>query len=193
MKRHTAISLTMTLGALCLAGCGGGGSPINSGVDSSKPANEATDAEVEAVCEATADYAAQQVDAADISCRGPAVVLGVLTGAAGGDDDAMQEACTDSYEACLDAQPEEPVEDTTCEDASSAGVDEECDSTVGEIETCLADTVDAYAAAADQIPSCSELTTEYLEDFEEPTTPEEPESCETLDPACPDFFNTTAG
>lgn len=185
MKRLTAIYLTTTLSALLLAGCGGGG-PINSGVDSSKPASELSDDEIEQVCEATVDYIEQQ-DLHDASCRGQGLAAAIGAVIVGGGDDEMQDACEVAYDACIDAGPEE----ADC-NPDSVAVDD-CDSTVGEIETCMADSIDEYATTADQIPSCSELTVDSLEDLDDMAEPpEEPESCESLDDTCPNFFASDA-
>jgi hypothetical protein len=185
MKNLTLTSLTIGFSVALMVGCGGGGG-INSGVDESKPASEVTDDEAEAVCEATADYAASKIDEQELNCRTVALYAGSLSIADG--DEAMQEACDTAYDACLEVAPEEP-EETDCSDATAdtAGCDDTV--TVGQVQTCLEDTVDAGAAAADQLPTCAELTVEYLEDAEEnpPELPEDPASCEDVYEACPGF------
>lgn len=185
MKNLTLTSLTIGFSVALMVGCGGGGG-INSGVDESKPASEVTDDEAEAVCEAAADYAASKFDDQEFSCRTVGLIAGTLSVADG--DEAMQEACSVAYDACLETEPEEP-EETDCSDASANTADCDDTVTVGEVQTCLEDSIDAGVAAADQLPSCSELTVEYVEDLAEnpPEEPEDPASCEVVYEACPGF------
>jgi len=177
----TLTSLTIGLSLSLLLGCGGGG--VNSGVDPAKPANEVTDEEAEDVCQATADYAESKVSR-ERACTASAVAVG-LQQLAGGDD-AMQEACSEAYDQCVDAVETE----TDCSDASAEVT--ECDDTVtvGDVETCLQDQVDAGVAALDYLPStCSELTLDYIQDLAE-NPPEEAETsaaCETVYDGCPGF------
>lgn len=186
MKNLTLTSLSIGFSVALMVGCGGGGGGINSGVDESKPASEVTDAEAEDICQATSDYAASKIDSQEFACRGQALVVGILAAADG--DEAMQAACSDAYDACLEAEPEEPEEDD-CTGVTASVADCDDSVTVGDVQTCLSDNVDAAVDAADQIPSCSELTLEYIEDAAEnpPEEPDPPASCEVVYDACPGF------
>lgn len=185
MKNLTLTSLTIGFSAALLIACGGGGGGINSGVNETKPANEVTDAEAEDICLATADYVESRVDAHEVRCKTDALTAGFYALAEG--EEAMQETCQDEYEACLEDEPD--PEEADCDGVSASVADCDDTVTVGDVQTCLEDRVDVYVDGIDELPSCSELTLEYIEDATEnpPEPPEDPASCEVVYDGCPGF------
>jgi len=183
MKNLTLTSLSVALSTSLLIACGGGGG-VNSSIDQTKPTNEVTDTEAQDVCQATADYAESKVTQAD-TCRATGFAAGIALVASG--DDAMQEACNDAYDACLEADPEE---ETDCSDATADTADCDDTVTVGDVESCLQDTIDVGVESLDLIPSCDELTLEYFEELAEnpPEEPEDPASCDVVYEGCPGFL-----
>lgn len=132
-----------------LVGCGGGG--VSSGVDRSKPAETVTDAEAQDVCEATIEYQANSVSVDD-ACK----FYGALAGAAAGNDAATCDAAVTACQDAADAAGDQPVNTSVCSNVTAAAV-AGCTVTVGEIEDCLTEIIDASADVIKSAPACDSL------------------------------------
>lgn len=189
MKNLTLTSLTIGFSVALMVGCGGGGG-INSGVDQTKTGEELTEEEIAQLCEATADYVAAEVDVKDGTCRVAGLTQGILAYAiSGGEEEEMQAACADAYDACLedDTPPEQTV---TCEETPESYPD--CEATVAQYETCIEDRIQEMKEYADTVPTCDELTEDDLEglgDLLEEGPPGSPESCDVVQETCPALFS----
>ncbi len=70
-------------------------------------------------------------------------------------------------------------------DCSDAVIPGECSLTVGELETCVKDSVDALLGIFTDVPSCGSLTRAFLQTYEGPEEPADPASCETVNEDVP--------
>jgi hypothetical protein len=188
MNKLPLISLAFVLSLGTLSGCGGGASGVNSGVDEAKPANEVTDDEAERICEAAADYSRTEVNQVEVACLGQGMLAAVAAVLGGGEDEEMQSACKTTYDGCLEDAP--VPDEPTCGDATADSAMCDDSVTVGEVQTCLTDQVDAYKELVDTLPSCSEVTMDTLEDISDTLggdgpLVEQPASCDDVVEACP--------
>lgn len=153
MKLQAKVFGTLVAASLLVA-CGGGG--VSSGVDGSKPAETVTDAEAKDVCEATVQYQADQANS--ISTGDACKFAGALAGAIAGNDKALCEqtvtTCNEQADTATDTE-DEP--NTSACSSVTAGVVAGCTVTVGEIEECLTEVIDAYIDGIKSAPTCDEL------------------------------------
>jgi len=189
MTKLPLISFALVLSVGALTNCGGGSSSgVNSGVDPAKPADDITDDEAERICEAMADYAASQLNEKEVTCKSEGLTYAVAAAIGGRNEADMQAACQDAYDGCMEDAPE--PDGTDCSDATGDAAMCDDSVTVGDVETCATDKVDAYAEVVDQIPSCSEITMDKLEEIGDQlgqggAGPEQPASCDDVVDACP--------
>lgn len=169
-------------GLICLAsvtlavGCGSS-TPLDSGVDQDKKASEVTDDEAKQICEAAEKYTNDKITP-EMQCLGEGALAAGLAMATGADPEA---ACNDAVADCVDSADSGVGLD--CDEASAEEV-ADCDATVGEVETCMKDYVDAGAAAFDNYPDCAGME-DFLSKGELPDGDVSvPESCAKLDEAC---------
>ncbi len=200
-----------------LVACGG---KVSSGVPPEKQADELTGEEINDVCEATIDYFEATIDPTEAFCRMVSVTVGVQAGIVLNNSVSVaRESCDELYRSCLD-DPNDALSDLTmgaggtggtggvggmtsidfdlsgsCEDTPESL--ENCDVTVGDYETCMTEQIDAYDQALSEIPSCSTITADDLEnggDLEEPSMLEDaetPASCERVEAAMCEGLSTT--
>ena len=193
MTRLSLITFSMTLSAGLLAGCGGGGSGVNSEVDGTKRGDELDAQELDQVCEATLNYLEGQLDARATTCKLAGIVRGLQAYAASGGDEEIQEQCNLGYDECFaNDEVEEATDNLTCNDAPESAPD--CEVTVDVYEQCMSDTVDAAVARAAEIPDCDDLTEENIDqaagdlgDLAEPS--EQPASCDEVADVCPNALD----
>ncbi len=134
------------LAASVLVGCGGG---VSSGVDGSKPANTVTDAEAQDVCEAVISYQ-QDSYSTDSICN----YAGLVAYATGGGVTACEDTVSQCKSAAANSESADPANSCSAVNASLVA---ECEVTVGDIETCLTEVIDAVADGLNSLPSCSEI------------------------------------
>lgn len=70
-------------------------------------------------------------------------------------------------------------------DCTDAEVPSDCTATVGELEKCLKDYVDASFAAIDSMPSCSQVDAD-TDVSGLGAEPDMPRSCDVVEEKCPD-------
>ena len=196
----TTLSLAALAGA-CSSGSDGNGSSqtLNSGVEKSKTADQVTNDEAEAVCEAFASYYDSRVNSRSFQlsiCRW-AAVYAVASVSAEGTNVDLNDLCDLAYDACVDCLDNPGTEgcedfptfdfalDEPCTDAEPP---ESCDATVGEVEACLKAEVDAIVDVFDGAPSCGGLTESQLEQVNEEgiAEPDLPAACVAIEDTCPD-------
>lgn len=172
--------------SMAAVGCSGsdGDGRIDSSLDEGAVASDLTSEETQQFCFAAADYFAQKFPASE-SCKAVGLTAYVAAGFAG--DDPV-EGCQAAVDSCIE---EDEGFDIECVDEGET-VSSDCSATVGELETCLADTVDRQVDAWDGlgIPDCDGVE-EFLKDadvsgFEDSLEiqPSDIESCKGLDDAC---------
>lgn len=169
--------------SLATLGCSGGDSRIDSSLDDDKMAHELSDEEAQEFCVAASEYFEKQFPVSE-SCKG-AGLSAFFTASLSGDDPL--EACEDAVDSCI-----EDDDGVSLECSDDADVPSSCTATVGEIETCLADTIDAQVEAWDKlnVPDCDGME-EFLEEADSSellgaleTDISEIESCESIDESC---------
>lgn len=157
----------------------GPGGDFDSGLPTDKPIASLTDAELGGLCDKFDDfYATGKVadDLQDFSCRFSGLLAAAFANAE--TDAAARTACKTAYDACAAAPGE-----TTSTCGKPTGT---CTATVAEVEACANDSAKALAQLVSAFPSCVELTlADLMDSGEEPTTPEDPASCTTLEMKCP--------
>lgn len=106
--------------------------------------------------------------------------------------DQLQDLCEQGQELCNDCQDNpgmDGCEDITFEadggDCTDAEVPSDCTATVGELEKCLKDYVDASFAAIDSMPSCSQVDAD-TDVSGLGAEPDMPRSCDVVEEKCPD-------
>lgn len=159
------ILITLALGAISLAACGGGDGANGTSIDPSISLTDLSAAETEELCEYISSIIDPQ-DAQSASCH----FLALLT------SDSV-ETCEASYVACI---AEDDTEETDCTEALELP---ECASevTAGEMEACLEAQGTQFAALASSL-SCTS-------DPEEAFAPLElPAECESANEKCPELF-----
>lgn len=171
-----------------LAGCGGGGGGVNSGVDGNKKGSDLSEEEIAQVCEAGFDYLEQRIDVSKTACLTPGYLAAGLAYASGQEDADIQSACRNAVENCEEQRDDggdDEAGDQTCQNTPESLPD--CEATVAEYETCVTDVADAYAAYIDSIPTCDELTRDNYQDAIETAQdrPAMPKSCDALGDECP--------
>lgn len=194
----TTLSVT-ALTSACNSGSDGGGSSesLNSGVQKSKSVQDVTNEEAEAVCEAFASYYESKLDSRSFQlsiCRW-AAVYATASAADGGTNLDLNDLCDLAYDACVDCLDNPGTEgcedfptfdfqlDESCTDSEPP---QDCDATVGEVETCLKAEVDSIVGVFNGAPSCGSLTQTDLDEasagLEEPDLPG---ACTALEDTCP--------
>lgn len=163
--------------SLTAVACGGG---IDSGLDSSKQASSLTDDEVGQMCEATAEYMADEIST-DLQCKAAGITAGAL--ALGQGD--VQAACEEATSKCKE-ESDGAISSSDCDNAENSF--ESCgDATVGDVETCIEDMVSVSKSYFEDLPDCGGLE-DYIMDAAAsgttPDTPEMPESCSSLPDGC---------
>jgi len=178
------------IGAVTLAfvsGCGG--SRIESGVDKEQTGDELDAAEIEDICDATVAYANETYTVEDrCAFRGVEAALELYTETLGNAPDSeLMSECEHAYDACADRF--DPNGGRDCNNAPEELKD--CTSTVDEIETCYADTLDAVLEEIRKLPTCAEITGKELNDFLDRDTDLTPEveSCNTVAQSCEDGYD----
>lgn len=163
--------------AVCLAACDDDGSDSLTSVDSSKKIEDLSGEELQQLCD---DYTDALVKALDqqFMCTMAAIAASAELG-------GSKLACEVAYDTCVDMELEIDVEEFfSCEDIidDSDEVDD-CDATVGEVDTCVQDLLKVFDDIADSL-SCSDSSSEGLEDI---LDVENPASCEALGDDCLDL------
>jgi hypothetical protein len=157
------------------SGSGGTGSGnVDSGSPEGTPANELTDAQVQAFCDSVgkATEAAIGADAQAATCGFSAYFVATLSGG-----DAA--ACQMAYDECASAPP-----DTTSEECTKPS--DTCTATVGEIEACLSDSLAQMKQLLAALPGCDDLG----KDVGEPSLESEsPASCAVVQEKCPEALD----
>jgi hypothetical protein len=193
MTRLSLVSFTMALSTGLLAGCGGGGSGINSEVDGTKRGDELDAQELDQVCEATLNYLEDQVDVRTTLCKMAGVARGVQAYIAGDGTEEIQEQCNFGYDECwADDDVEEATDNLTCTNTPASAPD--CEVTVDVYEQCQTDRVNAQVERAAEIAECDDLTEENIDqalaDLEDVVeAPVEPASCDEVAEVCPNALD----
>ncbi len=193
------LSVVMIVAALCfLPACdgggdgdgGGGGWPfgptnVELGEDNAK-FTTFNETQAEEICQSIGEQMAAAYDE-DAAMHGSCLLGGLLAKALMGGE----EGCQASYDACMNAEPdpddpEDPEEpDDDCSEIYEKVKD--CDATIGELEACIEDQIDAQKAFYESLESfdCSAEMTE----FEAIQGQDEGEStaCTTLYEKCPEL------
>jgi hypothetical protein len=161
----------VALGFLFALGCGG--SDDDSGPSASTSVENLTQAESKSLCEKWEGKAESAFDGQHFGC----VMAGMMSGLG----DAT--LCQTAYDACM----EQPYEAEPSDCADSYTTTSDCPNiTVGEVETCMQDQLDAISAAVSGL-SC-DTPPEDLEGLGE-SMDTVPASCKTIEEKCPAFFD----
>ena len=178
----TILSSVIACAALTFVGCGDDedgsrGGTFSSGVPSATPINEMTQQQRDDFCaeaEAFGEDFFTESDLERFTCLSFGLIAGAFEGGAG--------ACQEAFDACLEnpPPPDEAHDDSTC---ALDDVDDDCDVTVGEYETCLNDTAALTLRLIDDL-SCDTVDwgSSDVEAFGET-----PESCRAFEERCGGF------
>jgi hypothetical protein len=168
---------------------GGSDTTLDSGVSESKKLSELSADEQAKLCEAAQDLVSSstfQKDMKEFSCKLEGVTATLM---AEGDSDAdLQEACKAAYDECM-AEPadDEPAESCEYEETT-------CSATVGELETCMNDSLKMIGEIKSKVPSCDKVTKESMGDvMGDLLTMEPSESCKALEKDGCDSLDTPMG
>jgi hypothetical protein len=144
-------------------------------VDSSKKAEDLSEKELQQMCEDYTETLASVVGQ-EFFCT-----VGGIAAAQGAGGIAM--VCDFAYDACMDNEGEFDLDSFfSCEDFMGDQDEiKDCDATVGEVDTCVQDTLKLFEIIAGSI-SCADSSSEGLEEIFDLETPA---SCEALDDDCP--------
>lgn len=159
------------------AGTSSSGGTTQSGggnLPGSKPLNELTEDEVDALCEDFSERFSGD-DVSETLCR----FNGVLAALVATSDEQAQQLCKSTYDQCK-ASPTETTE--SCEQPG-----EDCTATVNELNACLDAFTETFGSLKDSLPSCDGLTTaEVVTVLGQLGTLEDPEACTTFSEKCED-------
>jgi hypothetical protein len=178
MALKTRLFTLLTTPALALAvGCSG--TSFESGVDGTKKASELSDADVQAICQAAEETSQKFAeDNKDAFCKLSGAFAGALAGALGGGDPVAvcESAVSDCKSKPLTTEP------STCNPKL-----DDCDVTVGEIESCFNDSLDAAETyfADYKSKSCADLLAQTS--GENTLNFMEPASCAAIEQRCPNI------
>lgn len=203
MKTLThALWLANLLVAVSVTACksddddGGSAGGLGSGVESDKPAEDLTDEEVEAICEAGADYF-EDIYSSESFMKSACRFAAVFTGVTAPTESSRESLCESAYDLCIGCMEDPEAEG--CEDFGDATVPEDsidcamaevpddCSSTAGELEACYRALLDQPSKMIADLPSCSEIDA----DTEAPSfnvEQEVPAACKTVEKNCPEFL-----
>jgi hypothetical protein len=158
---------------------GDGSTPpaVDFGVPAAKKLSELTPAETAQLCEeaeALVDTSGLQKDMKEFTCKLAGITATMM---AEGDSDAdLQKACKAAYDECM-AEPadDEPAESCEFEETT-------CSATVGELESCMNDSLEMIGEIKSKLPSCDKVTKESVGDvMGDLFTLEPSESCKALE------------
>jgi hypothetical protein len=157
---------------------GGSDTTLDSGVSESKKLSELSADEQAKLCEAAQDLVSSsslQKDMKEFSCKLEGVTATLMM--AEGDSDAdRQEACKAAYDECM-AEPAEDEPAESCEFEETT-----CSATVGELESCMNDSLKMIGEIKSKVPSCDKVTKESVGDvMRDLLTIEPSESCKALE------------
>ncbi len=185
-KLNVLVGGMSALVSMAAVGCSSsdGDGRIDSSVNESAVASDLTPEETQEVCSAAADYFAMKFPAAEL-CKAAGLSAYITAGIAGEDP---VEGCQAAVDSCIE-DDEAPQISCVEEDET---VSSDCSATVGELETCLADTIDRQAEAWEGLglPDCDGvedfLKTADQASFQDAVDiqPSDIESCAKLDDAC---------
>ncbi|MBN2529368.1 MAG: hypothetical protein JXR76_23475 [Deltaproteobacteria bacterium] len=173
------------------------------------PASELTDEEAQKVCAAIYDVVSGQLESAqkqieDVKCLAVGIMMTSMTIQMGGSDTDIAATCNETKASCENGEmddmmaqymegveTEEITEEDFC-DGASEGL-EDCDATTGEVADCVVamfnTQMTAMTSMFNDLPQCSELTSESLEQlvdsFDNESEPETPEACKIVEQKCP--------
>jgi hypothetical protein len=172
--------------SLGLIGCGSGG--VNSGVDKAKAGKDLTSDEAKKVCVAALDYAKDSYAGISKSqlCAFAGYTAAQILYATSQDDATIQAACKTTVDTCNSSseQPSDGSDDATDAQCTGVQADSTCNSSVGDVETCATDVINAQTNAITSVPACDKLTRDYFAGLDKA---EAPASCDTVKADCPDI------
>jgi hypothetical protein len=173
--------LGVGVSAACGGGDSGGGGDVTTGIAPSKLLADITPSEAEQACE--------RLQAGFLATISPTVVMRTVCTLLGAAAEDTAADCATARDACIQEANQEGSE--TMMNLASASVSfecgdgavlTECNTTVGQLETCFNDTLDQIAAALGQV-SCDDAASVSMDDFENfaQTTFVTAPSCENID------------
>ena len=164
-------------------GKGGSSAPgkVESGAPASTPATQLTDAQVKSFCDSASQAAAATLESGEARqamCGFSGYFVASLGAASGGGDPAA--TCKMVYDECLKA----PAETTQSECTKPSST---CTATVGEIETCLNDSMAQLQQMLKTLPGCDDVG----KDVQDPMLGmgETPPSCQVVEEKCPEVLD----
>jgi len=183
MFKHTSKGAAVAALVGLLTACGSGGT--DSGLPADKPGGELTADEEEQLCDGFTESATTAVDGIDNPCVGGGYFLAALYFSLGASTDEadLQAVCMGQQTYCEDAEaePTEPM---------CPPLTEDCESTVGELETCFDAQLDLTVATFSPEEDCETLSVDGLEAYMadvEAVTGDVNEACEDVATSCPGF------
>jgi hypothetical protein len=183
------------LAAMLLAACSSGGSsspdggssstgPFDTTISSSLRLSELSSSQQQTLCEEFQAFATSTSwdDVIEGGCRLGGIIAATFSNPQ--DDAALQAACMTTYEQCKSVVNDpSTTADVDCTPDSGPWT---CSATVGEVITCLNDTVTELANILLSIPMCSEVTLADVQgDAGISFDLQSPPSCQALQAKCP--------
>lgn len=197
----TSTALAVAYGCGSSSGGGGGTGPggtYSSGLPGSTSAGSLTGDQFTQFCESAAQYVATKAPAQELLCKfaGESAAAAVAVIGTSATDQSVQQACTDTYNSCINTKAADAGSGTNpCTKPSGA-----CTATVTQIETCVNESVSTVQTAVNAIPACSSLTVASLKATGSggasggtSTIPTLPQSCTDANTACPGFLGGLTG
>lgn len=192
------VAMTLFIG---VASCGddeksGGNATVNLPVSEDVTADEMTDDEIVAVCEAVINAGNQfakdmAADSEDLMCAMAGYTAAGLAYTQSADADLVA-TCNETVSTCEETETEvtEPTDPATICPSAPAIVGD-CPATAGEIKACFdasfAATAAQSKALADTIPACGDITSASFDATTNPVATDEPTipACDSLYAQCP--------
>ena len=180
-------------------GCGGddtssgsASGSLSSGLPKDQVVGTFSDADAKQYCDAVAQYVGSDAAFRAGSCHsvGWSAAFGRTLFGTTTDAD-LQKACSDAESACLSRMPTSVDAGTsTCQ--KPAGT---CDVTVGELETCTTDSLNAIKEQMSKLPPCATLTAADFKISADAgiVRQQSPASCAVVSQKCPSAIQSTLG
>jgi hypothetical protein len=206
--RKAPIGWVVALAAsIAVASCGGseknqpqaqpGSGPFSTGIAGSKPLGSLTDAEAQALCQASESFARTMMTP-EMTCRAAAIGfagLGAMSGTA--TDAEIQQTCSSIYGMCVagggSVAPATDAGTSTCTNPPA-----NCTTTVAEYEACMNDTRTSLQQSMSAMPTCATLTVAWVlanSGDAGSSSSTDPPSCQAASAKCPGWqpSSTNAG
>ena len=178
---HSNAGTSGVFGGAGSSGSTGSGN-VSTGLPSSKPLGQITQAEAQSLCNSLASSARNVLSPEQLhrfTCTLSALPASIRQGASGMEE-IDRATCEQLVNECLMEEPDDTTNDNDCENTQLSTSAAGCQATVGELEACLNASIAQLRDLLERF-DCNATVTELMAGggFEEPA------ACATLDMKCP--------